>query len=183
MLTKSLKSNSIKTKVTSHQKMIHMTTTALFAALICLTTAYLFHIPFGVNGGYVHIGDSLVYLAAALLPAPYAMAAAALGGAIADVMTAPIWTFATLIIKILITIPFTSKKDKILNSQNVVAVFIAAFISMIGYYLAEVVLFGNWAVLVPSIISSSIQTITSGILFLIFGHALDKMHFKKFLVM
>ena len=47
----------------SHQKVSRLTSTALFAALICVTTAYIFHIPFGVNGGYVHIGDSLIYLA------------------------------------------------------------------------------------------------------------------------
>lgn len=46
----------------SHQKVSRLTSTALFAALICVTTAYIFHIPFGVNGGYVHIGDSLIYL-------------------------------------------------------------------------------------------------------------------------
>ena len=57
----------------SHQKVSRLTSTALFAALICVTTAYIFHIPFGVNGGYVHIGDSLIYLAAAFLPTPYAM--------------------------------------------------------------------------------------------------------------
>ena len=65
----------------SHQKVSRLTSTALFAALICVTTAYIFHIPFGVNGGYVHIGDSLIYLAAAFLPTPYAMFAGAIGGA------------------------------------------------------------------------------------------------------
>ena len=68
----------------SHQKVSRLTSTALFAALICVTTAYIFHIPFGVNGGYVHIGDSLIYLAAAFLPTPYAMFAGAIGGAMAD---------------------------------------------------------------------------------------------------
>ena len=33
----------------SHQKVSRLTSTALFAALICVTTAYIFHIPFGVN--------------------------------------------------------------------------------------------------------------------------------------
>ena len=41
-------------------KTAYLTTTALFAALVCLATAYLFHIPVGVNGGYIHIGDALI---------------------------------------------------------------------------------------------------------------------------
>ena len=35
---------------------------ALFAALITIMTAYICHIPVGVNGGYVHFGDALIYL-------------------------------------------------------------------------------------------------------------------------
>ncbi|CDG01693.1 ECF transporter S component [Clostridium chauvoei] len=47
--------------------------TALFAAIICITTAFIFHIPTGMNGGYIHIGDAFIYIAASLLPTPYAI--------------------------------------------------------------------------------------------------------------
>lgn len=62
-------------------KMKYRTLTGLMAAMITLMTAYICHIPIGLNGGYLHFGDSLIYLAAALLPTPYALAAAAIGGA------------------------------------------------------------------------------------------------------
>ena len=42
-----------------------ITATAVMAALTTLMTAYIFHIPVGVNGGYVHLGDTMIYLAAA----------------------------------------------------------------------------------------------------------------------
>lgn len=162
----------------SHQRITYMTTTALFAALICITTAYIFHIPFGANGGYVHIGDSLIYLAAALLPAPYAMLAGAIGGAFADLLTAPVWAPATFIIKMLITIPLTCKKDKIINIHNVIGVILAGMISFTGYYIADVVLFGTWGALIPSIIGSLAQSGGSAIIFVLFGLALDRMGFK-----
>lgn len=181
MLSKTIQVKPVTAKAASRQKMIYMTTTGLFAALICITTAYIFHIPIGTNGGYIHVGDALIYLAAAILPTPYAMAAAALGGAIADIMTAPVWAFATLIIKMLLTIPFTSKKDKIVNMQNVISVFAASLISIVGYYFAEVILFGSWVAIIPSITGSIIQAIGSGVLFIAFGNALDKMRFKKML--
>lgn len=57
-----------------------ITVTGLFAAMIALMTAYIFHIPYGANGGYIHFGDALIYIAAVLLPRPYALAAAAIGG-------------------------------------------------------------------------------------------------------
>ena len=71
MQTKTQNLRSVTTKADAHKKLVYMTTTALFAALICITTAYIFHIPVGANGGYVHVGDALIYLAAAVLPAPY----------------------------------------------------------------------------------------------------------------
>ena len=86
-----------------------MVTTGLFAAMITVMTAYICHIPYGANGGYIHFGDALIYVAAVFLPRPYALAAAAIGGGLADLLTAPMWAPATIIIKMLITLPITSK--------------------------------------------------------------------------
>ena len=166
-------------ETTSHQKLIYMTTAALFAALICVTTAYLFHIPFGVNGGYIHVGDALIYLAAAILPAPYAMLAGAIGGAFADLLTAPVWVIATFFIKMMIVLPFSRKKSTIITTRNVAAVFLAAVISFAGYYAAEILLFGTWGALIPSIVGTLAQSGGSAVLFILFGIALDKMHFKR----
>lgn len=178
MASKALSNQKVTDRAASRQRLTYMTTTALFAAMICITTAYIFHIPFGTNGGYLHIGDSLIYLAAALLPAPYAMAAGAIGGAFADLLTAPVWAPATLIIKMLITIPLTSKKDKIIGIHNVIGVILAGVISFIGYYIADIVLFGTWGALIPSIIGSLAQSGGSAVIFILFGLTLDRMGFK-----
>lgn len=55
---------------------------ALFAALTFVCTAFV-KIPLPA-AGYVHLGDTFVFLSAALLPLPYAMVASALGAALAD---------------------------------------------------------------------------------------------------
>lgn len=124
------------TKRTQQEKMRLLVLTGLFAALICLFTAYICHIPMGANGGYLHFGDTLIYVAAALLPQPYALLAAAIGGGLADLLTAPMWAPATIIIKALITLPFTWKAQKLLCTRNRIAPFISWIISTIGYYLA-----------------------------------------------
>lgn len=160
-------------------KMKYMTMTSIFAALIALMTAYIFHVPIGVNGGYVHFGDALIYLAVVLLPRPYALAAAAIGGGLADLLTAPMWMPATIIIKMLITIPFTNKSTKIVTRRNVSATILAYFISGLGYFLAEYLLFGNWSVLLVSMGQTLIQSFGSGILFVVLGLALDKAHIKS----
>ncbi len=177
----------MKTKIKEHQtvqvkegdKLRYMTTAGIMAALIALMTAYICHVPVGANGGYVHFGDSLIYLAAVLLPTPYALAAAAIGGGLADLLTAPLWAPATILIKMLITIPFSNKSKKIVTPRNVAATVIAYFISGTGYFLAEYILFGSWSVFLVSMSQSLVQSGGSAVFFIIFGLALDKVNVKN----
>ena len=156
-----------------------ITITGIMAALITLMTAYIFHMPIGVNGGYVHFGDALIYLAAAVLPTPYAMAAAAIGGGLADLLTAPMWAPTTIIIKMLIVLPFTSKSGKIITKRNIIATVIAYFISGFGYFIAEYLLFETWSVLLVSMGQSLIQSFGSAVVFIALGLALDKAQIKS----
>ena len=163
------------------KKLKNLTFTALLAAMITIFTAYICHIPVGSNGGYIHFGDSLIYIAACLLPWPYAMAAAAIGGGLADILTAPIWAPATIIIQALISIPFTNKSSKIVTARNVISTIIAFVISATGYAIAEAVITQtNILVVLPvSVPGSVIQSGGSAIIFIILGLVLDKMGFKK----
>ena len=168
-----------KTNTQSGTTVRRLTVTAVFAALITLMTAYICHIPVGANGGYVHLGDSIIYLAAALLPLPYACAAGAIGGGLADLLKAPVWAPATIIIKMIITIPFTNKTETIINIRNLAATVIAFLLSGTGYYIAEAILFGTKTAFLMSLSGSLIQSGGSAIVFIILGIFLDKIGFKK----
>ena len=165
--------------VTTHSKVRYLSITAIFAALITMMTAYIFHIPVPATGGYIHLGDSLIYLAATILPAPYAFAAGAIGGGMADLLTAPMWTLPTVIIKMLITIPFTNKANKIITGRNVIAPIFAYLISGTGYFLANNLIFHSGVAFLASFGGSAIQSLGSGIVFIVFGTMLDKIGFKK----
>ena len=165
-------------KSTSPSKVRYLTMTGFMAALITIMTAYICHIPVGMNGGYIHFGDALIYLAAVLLPRPYALAAAAIGGGMADLLTAPIWAPATMIIKMLIVLPFSNKSTKIVTPRNIFAAVLAYFISGLSYFLAEYILFGSWSVLLISMSQSLIQSGGSAVFFVILGHVLDEAHIK-----
>ena len=156
-----------------------ITITGLMAAMISLFTAYIVHIPVGAAGGYIHLGDALIYLSAALLPTPYAMAAGAVGGGLADLLTAPMWAPATILIKVLIVIPFTSKGSSILNKRNLIAPLIAMIISIAGYYAAEVILYGKEAAFLVSVTTNTVQGIGSAAVFYIFGAAFGKAGIKR----
>ena len=143
---------------TANRNLKLMALAAMFAAMICVTTAYLFHIPVGVNNGYIHLGDAFIYLAAAFLPWPYAIGAAAVGAATADILTgAAVWAVPTMIIKALMVLPFSSKGHRILGLRNIMGVLFSFA--------------GIW----PGIL----QSIGGGLLFLLLGVALDKADMKQ----
>lgn len=153
---------------------------AMFAAMITLTTAYLFHIPIGANGGYVHFGDAFIYLAASLLPMPYACAAAAIGGGLADFLSGvPIWVIPTMIIKPLTAIWFTSRSDRLLCRRNVCALILAGLVSNVGYYIAEALFSGNWLAPLALQWGGVVQSGGSAVLFLLIAAAADRLGLKK----
>jgi uncharacterized repeat protein (TIGR04002 family) len=157
-----------------------LTTTALFAAIIFLATAYLFHIPVGTAGGYIHLGDVFVYLAGAFLPLPYAMVAGGIGGGLADILTgAQIWFPATVVIKPLMLVFFKASHPKILCGRNVWGLLFGAFVTIAGYYVAEGILFQNFLSPAASIAANAIQAFASAAIFVAVGFALDRADLKK----
>lgn len=165
--------------ITTHSQVRYLSITAIFAALITIMTAYVCHIPVPLTGGYIHFGDSLIYLAAAILPTPYACAAAAIGGGLADLLTAPMWTLPTFVIKALIVLPFSNKRNKILTKRNMIAPVLAYLISGTGYFLANNLIFNSEIAFLTSFGGSAIQSFGSMFIFLILGAMLDKVRFKK----
>ena len=154
-----------------------LVSSALFAALVCITTA--FHIPVG-NGGYAHIGDTFIYLAAVLLPKPYAALAAAVGAGMADVLTgAANWAFATIIIKPILVLFFTNKSDKIINVRNVFAAIIAGIVGTVLYMVAEGIMYGSFVAAFALSLVGLIQPIGSFIVFIVLGLVFDKIKIKE----
>ena len=111
-------------------------------------------------------------------PPPTPKPAAAVGAGLADALTAPIWVIATVIIKSLIVLPFTSKKDKIINARNLIALIPALIVTCVGYYLADRILFGAWGAFAAGI-PNVIQVAANAAIYVIFGLALDAAGFKK----
>ena len=166
--------------MSQRENLLLLTTTALFAAAITIMTAYMLHIPLP-TGGYIHLGDALIYLAACLLPVPYAAAAAAIGAGLADLLTAPMWVLPTLVIKAVLVLFFTSKSERILCPRNWAAVVAAGLFSPAAYALANCVMAGTMTAFLPQFLGTLAQGIGSGALFLVIAPALDGMKLKTHL--
>jgi uncharacterized repeat protein (TIGR04002 family) len=156
-----------------------LTFAGVFAALVFAAT-YLLHIPAGFGGGYVHAGDSFVFLAASVLPAPLAIAASAIGAGLSDLMTpgAAVWILPTVIVKSLCCLPFSSKAEKILTRRNLLGILAAAAISLLGYGAATAVMSGSVAVAIAEIPLSLVQSLAGAIGYIAVGAALDKAKFN-----
>ena len=149
---------------------------AIFTALVFVVTAYL-HIP--TNNGYIHVGDGLIYLAACILPWPYAMAVGAGGALLADCLSGfAIWAPGSVIIKALTALLFTDKSKKIMSVRNQLVMLPASVICSGGYYLYESALYGNWIAPLAGIPASLTQSITSSVLFVVMGITFDKINLK-----
>lgn len=153
---------------------------ALFAAVIFLVTAYLLHIPTPATGGYIHLGDSVLYLAAAILPTPYAVAAGAIGEAFSDALTGSVaYALPTFLIKAAMVLCFSAAKDKIITKRNIGAVFFAGIICVSGYYMTEVFFYHSFVSPLVEIPANLLQAGASAVAFLLLGSALDGVQLKS----
>ena len=154
-----------------------MCTTGIFTALVFVVTAYL-HIP--TNNGYIHVGDGFIYLAACVLPWPYAMAVGAGGAFLADCLTGfAIWAPGSVIIKSLTALLFSRKGSKMMRLYNLLMLLPATVLCAGGYYLYEAVLYGNFAAPLAGIPTNLVQSAASAILFVAVGHTFDKFNVKQ----
>ena len=144
---------------------------ALIAAAVFVMTAFL-KIPMAL--GYVHLGDGAVLFAAALLPFPVAPISVAIGASLADLAAGyPAWMLPTAIIKLLMTLAFTSKARKLLCTRNFIAMALAIAINTAGYYLAGSIIYGDMRVCLPEIPLNIVQTLCGAVIFVVFGAFVD----------
>ena len=162
----------------TNKNIFNLVLAALFAALIFVLTKFV-SVPTAI--GYIHPGDAAIYLAASLLPTPYALAAAGLGGALADLVGGYfVYIPVTFAVKALLALCFTSKKENIINVRNIIATVVCCGITVFGYFSFEIFYYGTGAF--GSMLPNLFQGVISGVLFVVIGFAFDKAKIKNRLV-
>lgn len=151
--------------------------TAMFAAMVFLLT--MLHIPVGT--GYIHVGDSVIYIVALLLGGPWAFLSAAIGAVLSDVVSGyAIYAIPSLIIKVLIAVPFVfvaKKSDKLFSVKTVLFTVLSGIITVVGYYIAELIIYGEGAI--GGVPANVVQAVGSAVIFAVLAFALDKADIKK----
>lgn len=117
---------------------------AVFAAIVCVVT-FVIQIPIPL--GYFNIGNSLILFFACLLPFPYGIIVGSMGCAIADLLSYPVWTIPTIIIKTLMVLCFYGLMKlpiKIRTVKLLVASIISMLIPLFGYTFSGCIIYGNF---------------------------------------
>lgn len=157
------------------KKIQYMCVAGVFAATVFIATGVIpLRIPLP-TGGYAHLGDTFVFLAAVCLPQPYAAFAAGIGASFADIY-AGYYTYVpfTLLIKAAVTLLFTSRRPKLVNPRNVIAIAGAIAVTVGGYYIAEVILMHSFVSPAANIPGNAVQVVADGLLFVIAAVAFDR---------
>ena len=170
-----------------NKRLQRLVLSASFAALTAVFI-WLIHIPYGTTG-YVHLGDTVIYLCACLLPTPYAVLSAAVGAGLADFLSGfPVYIIPTVLIKAAMSACFSNKAGKFLTKRNVLALCAALLLNVALYAVTEYV-FGRLLYGMPAAGAAStaaltlpqnaLQSAANTALFLAFAAALDRFRLKQ----
>lgn len=136
-------------------------TAALFIALTFLATMFIHIQLFPAAGGLVHLGNVPLFIAAILFGKKQGAVAGAVGMALFDLTSgwSP-WAPFTFVIVGLIGFAvgaIMENKEKHFYAWYALAMLAALVIKIGGYYVAEALIFGNWAAPVTSIPGNLVQ--------------------------
>ncbi|MGB3368766.1 MAG: ECF transporter S component [Acidaminobacteraceae bacterium] len=143
----------------------------VMAALVAIGTSVI-RVPINVTGGYVHLGDSLVYISGILFGPIFGGISAALGSFIADMLGYPLYAVPTFIIKgldaFVVGAIYMKTGAKTNNMTKKIISYIVAFLAggvvmVSGYYIFESYMYG-FQTAILAVIPNVIQAVVGGLL-------------------
>lgn len=154
----------------------------LLAALCFAGTFMHIPLPFLGANSMIHLGTVTIYISAVLI-GPQAGWAGAIGCALFDLMQFPVYAFPTFIIKGLQgytagKISFMNNKQGNSVAQNLIGFLVGSVVSLVGYFITDGIIYGNWGTAFASTIGS-LLTSAVGIVFAIIIVSVIKPMFKK----
>ncbi|MDR0906246.1 MAG: ECF transporter S component [Oscillospiraceae bacterium] len=143
--------------LTAKSKTQKLAFTALFtAAVLAVTTFVRVPVP-ATQGGYINLGDAVIFAAAFLLGGPLAAAAAGIGSGLADLLAgAVVYVPGTIIIKALMALAAGAIIRRGGLVRYIIAAVLGGAIMVAGYALYEAAVF-DWAYALGAIPFNCIQ--------------------------
>lgn len=170
-------SDTASKTLVSNEDIRFLTITALFIALTYVFTAFInVRLPIQANGGLIHLGNIPLFLCAILFGKKSGAIAGGIGMGLFDLLSGwTAWAPFTLVIVGLMGFAVGAITEKHHGfGWNALAIAVAAIIKVVGYYIAEGILYGNWIAPVTSIPGNLVQVGAAAVVVLIIAEPLRK---------
>lgn len=148
----------MKNKSLSNLKFL--TITSIFVALTYVFTAFVnIRLPIAANGGLIHLGNIPLFIGAIIFGKKTGAIAGAVGMGLFDLLSGwTAWAPFTFVIVGLMGYTIGAIVEKHDSRLGVtIALLMACVIKIVGYYIADVILYGNWLAPISSIPGNLIQ--------------------------
>ena len=156
-----------------------LTITAAFVALTYIFTAFInVKLPIAANGGLIHLGNVPLFIGAILFGKKTGAIAGGIGMGLFDLLSGwTLWAPFTLIIVGIMgfTVGKLTEDPRHQNMKwYVITIAAACVIKVVGYYIAEVIIYGNPLAPVTSIPGNLVQIGVAAVIVLLIVGQLQK---------
>lgn len=135
----------------SGERVFHMVLTGLMTCLVIVATMFI-KIPIPMTQGYVHLGDSMIFLAVLILGKKNGSLAAGIGSAMGDILGGyAFWAPWTLVIKFIMGYILGMFVERFGKKGEIIGMAVAGAEMTAGYYIASSVMYGSWIVTLADI--------------------------------
>lgn len=173
------------------EKTYKIAMTGVMMGLILVATMMLrIHVPF--TQGYVHLGDTMIFLSVLVLGKKYGTVAAGFGSALADLLSgygyyAP-WTFVVKALMAFVmgaALEYMEKKGHMKEGRNMsvlelLAMTFGGLEMTVGYYISASLMNGNWYTPLFSVPGNIGQFIVGMVLATVLAQVLYRTPAKKY---
>lgn len=158
---------SLKAKSKSSVDIKSMTICAMSIAIVYVATAFInIRLPIQANGGLIHLGNVALFVAAVLFGKKTGMIAGGIGMGLFDLLSGwVLWAPFTLVIVGFMgfTVGKVTEKKKSIG-WILLGFALALVIKIVGYYIAEVIIYDNWIAPVSSIPGNIVQIVVGAVI-------------------
>ncbi len=169
--------NKVRSKFTTKD----MVQTALLTALVFVATFFIhIQLPIMASGGLVHLGNVMLFAIAIVFGKQKGAIAGAVGMALFDLSSGwAVWAPFTFIIRgvmgyMIGSISWSNGREGNSFKINLFAVVLSAIWMIAGYYVSEVILYGNWVAPMASIPGNITQLVIGAVIGLPFAKILKR---------
>jgi uncharacterized membrane protein len=140
--------------------------TGLLTAIVFSATMFInIRLPISINGGLIHMGNIALFLTAFLFGKKKGAIAGAFGMGLFDILSGwTAWAPFTFVIRgvmgyVIGSISHANNKEGVNALYNIIAIILGGIWMIGGYYMTEVILYGNWLTPATSIPGNIVQIV------------------------